>query len=90
MRAIVLIIVGIIGLYVPWHNLPAAKEKGEVWRRDTGLLPQYCKDRAKGTQSPEWTRWRGTFGEAYIHMHHYCMGLYAEQQAKLAMKQGGR
>jgi tetratricopeptide (TPR) repeat protein len=76
MRAILLIFVG---LSVPWHTLAAAS--GE-WKQDNQLLPQYCKDRAKGSQSPEWSKWRRTFGEVFIHMHHYCNGVYAEQKAR--------
>lgn len=59
---------------------------GEAWRDNTLLLPQYCKDRAAG----RYEKWRGTFGDAYIHMHHYCSGIYAEQQAKSAVNQSER
>jgi tetratricopeptide (TPR) repeat protein len=78
-RVILLIFVG---LSVPWHNPVAA---GEEWRTNTQLLPQYCKDRAKGAQSREFSKWRTTFGEAFIHMHHYCNGVYAEQKARSAI-----
>lgn len=83
-RVILLIFVG---LSVPWHNPVAA---GEEWRTNTQLLPQYCKDRAKGTRSAEWTKWRGTLGDVYIHMHHYCNGLYAEQKARTSVDQQER
>lgn len=76
MRAILLII---IGLSVPWHN--AAAESAE-WKQNTQLLPQYCKDRAMGSQSREFNKWRKVLGEAFIHMHHYCNGVYAEQKAR--------
>jgi len=87
MRAILLIIVGIVGLSAPWHNLAAASAE---WKQNTRLLPQYCKDRAKGTNSPEWSKWRSTFGEAYIHMHHYCNGIYYEQKARSTINQRER
>ena len=99
MRAIVLIIVGIVGLYVPWHNMAIAKSErqtserrmGEKWRGDTALLPQYCQERAKGSQNPEWIKWRNKFGlQIAMHIHHYCNGIYSEQQAKLEMDQGKR
>jgi tetratricopeptide (TPR) repeat protein len=78
MRTILFIIVGIVGLSVPWHNLAA-----QEWKQETELLPQYCKDRAKKATHPaEWYKWRSTFGEVFIHMHHYCSGIYAEQKAK--------
>ena len=85
MRTIIFIIVGIVGLSVPWHNLAA-----QEWKQKTQLLPQYCKDRAKGTNSAEWSKWRSTFGEVFIHMHHYCNGIYAEQKAKTAINQQQR
>ena len=83
MRTIIIIIVGIVALSVPWHNVAA-----QEWKQNTQILPQYCQDRAKGTNSPEWKKWRSTFGEAYIHMHHYCSGVYAEHKAKVAINQG--
>jgi len=69
---------------IAWQNLSAAEEleSDTQWRKDTLLLPQYCKDRAKGINSPEFTRWRATIGDVYVHIHHYCGGIYAEQKAK--------
>lgn len=61
-----------------WHNLSAAEE----WRQDTQLLPQYCKDRAKGIDSPQFNKWRKTLGGVFEHMHHYCGGIYAEKKAR--------
>jgi len=81
MRAILLIMVG---LSIPWHNLAAASVE---WKQNTQLLPQYCKDRAKGFQSSEFSKWRRTFGEAYINMHHYCDGVYAEHKARGSLDQ---
>lgn len=73
----------VFGLSIFWHNLAVAKE---VWRQDTGLLPQYCKDRViDNGKSAEWVKWRGTFGDAYIHMHHYCSGIYAENKARITI-----
>jgi tetratricopeptide (TPR) repeat protein len=90
MRAIALII---ICLLVPWHSVSAAKgekDKGEKWRRNTQLLPQYCKDRAKGRNTAEWKRWSNTFGTATIHIHHYCAGIYAQQEVRTSLDQGVR
>jgi tetratricopeptide (TPR) repeat protein len=84
MRAILLIVVG---LSVSWHNLAAASGG---WKQNTQLLPQYCKDRAKGSQSSEWGKWRGTFGKSYIHMHHYCDGIYAEHEVRGSLDKGKR
>ena len=71
-----------------WQNASAVSD--EYWSKNTQMLPQYCKDRAKGTQSSEWKKWRGTFGSVYQHMHHYCSGIYAEQKAKSAQSQRER
>ena len=84
MRAILLVV---LVLSVPWHNLAAA---GAEWKQNTQLLPQYCKDRAKGSQSREFNKWRGTFSEAFIHMHHYCSGIYAEKKARSTIDPGKR
>jgi tetratricopeptide (TPR) repeat protein len=78
MRAIQFVL---ITLFLLWNNLAAADEG---WQQNTQLLPQYCKDRAKGSQSPEFNKWRGTFGEVAVHIHHYCDGLYAEQKARVS------
>lgn len=69
-----------------WHNLSVA----EAWRQDTQLLPPYCKDRAKGIQSPEFSKWRGTLGGVYEHIHHYCGGIYAEKKARGTIDQHER
>ena len=85
-------------LAMAWQNSSAAGSERtnknafgiERWGDNTHLLPQYCKDRVKGSQSPEWSKWRSTFGEAYIHIHHYCSGLFAEQKAKSSLNQRER
>ena len=69
---------------IAWQNSSAAG--GETWKSETHLLPQYCKDRAAGRDE----KWRNTFGEAYIHMHHYCSGVHAEQKAKSTLNQRER
>ena len=80
----------IIGLYVNAHSaFGKDKEKGEIWRSHTTMLPQYCKDRA-ADKKLFLKKWRKTFGEASIHMHHYCGGVYAEQQARSATSSGAR
>jgi tetratricopeptide (TPR) repeat protein len=75
-------------LALAWQNSSAREV--EHWSKNTHLLPQYCKDRAKGNQSPEWTKWRGTFGEAFVHMHHYCSGIFAEKKARSVMNKHER
>ena len=69
-----------------WHNAVVAG--GDRWNNNTNLLPQYCKDNAAGKGRFE--KWRSTFGEAYIHMHHYCSGVFAEQKAKTTLNQQER
>jgi len=68
----------VFGTSIFWHNLSVAEE----WRQDTKLLPPYCQDRAKGIKSPEFSKWRGTMGGVYQHIHHYCNGIYAEKKAR--------
>ena len=80
------ILIFILVLTVAWQNSLA--DVTESWRKNTQLSPQYCKDRAKGVQSPEFSKWRNTFGDAYIHMHHYCAGIHAEQKAKNILNKG--
>jgi tetratricopeptide (TPR) repeat protein len=58
------------------------------WRQNTTFLPQYCKDRARGMSAFE--KWRGTFGDAFQHIHHYCTGIYAENMAKSTVGSQGR
>lgn len=60
------------------------------WAANTHLLPQYCKDRAKGGQSREYKKWRSTLGETFIHMHHYCDGVFAEIKARTAQNENER
>ncbi len=50
----------IFGISIPWHNLYAAEE----WRDNAQTLPQYCQDRAKGWEVPEYQRWKTL-------LHHY-------------------
>jgi tetratricopeptide (TPR) repeat protein len=87
MRIILSVLVVTVGLSVPWNDLYAASA---AWKQNTQLLPQYCKDRAKGSQSREFTKWRGTLGSVYTHAHHYCSGLYAEQKARITTDQRER
>ena len=73
----------VFGVSIFWYNLASA----EKWHQDTELLPQYCKDRAKGINSAEYAKWRGTMGTAFVHTHHYCSGIYAEQKARITIGQ---
>ena len=77
----------VIGISILSCNYAVAEG---AWRQDTKLLPQYCKDRAKGFQSAEFAKWRGTLGEAYVHVHHYCDGIYAENKARITIDQKER
>ncbi|MDB4409752.1 tetratricopeptide repeat protein [Gammaproteobacteria bacterium] len=86
MRNIMLLV---FGISILWHN-QSAESAADPWRGDTRFLPQYCKDRVKGISSAEFNKWRGTFGEVYIHIHHYCGGLYAEQKARSTINQQER
>jgi tetratricopeptide (TPR) repeat protein len=71
-------------LPVAWQTTVLAG--GDKWKDNTGVLPQYCKDRAAGRDQ----KWRSTFGDVYIHMHHYCSGVHAEQKARIALNKRER
>ena len=77
----------LIGLSIPWHDLTADDSE---WKRNTQLLPQYCKDRVKGLNSAEFKKWRRTLGDVFQHMHHYCNGMFAEQKARSTIDQRER
>lgn len=72
----------VVGISIPGYNLAATSER---WQSNTQMLPQYCKDRIQGLDSAAFGKWRRTLGEAYIHIHHYCNGVYAEQKARSAL-----
>lgn len=77
MRGILFLIFGL--LIVQAQNSAIARES---WRNDTAMLPQYCQDRAKGHTKGPFTKWRKVFGKTYVHVHHYCSGIYAEYKSK--------
>jgi tetratricopeptide (TPR) repeat protein len=83
MRLITVIIIMLFS--IAWQNTSVARD--EVWKNNTNLLPQYCKDFAAGLNKK---KWRSIFGDLYIHTHHYCKGVFAEQKAKSALNQRER
>ncbi len=64
--------------------------QAEAWRTDTALLPKYCQDRAQGHTTGPFTKWRSKFGDVYIHVHHYCSGIYSENKAKVIYQEPER
>ena len=88
MRSIALILI----LFLMTWQVTLTTASAAEWKQNTQYLPQYCKDRAKavGGNLGEWEKWRGVFGELYIHMHHYCNGLYAETKAKTTLDRNER
>lgn len=88
MRAILsFMLLAMLGFIIPWQNVSAESPE---WKANTHLLPQYCKDRAQGGQSPQFQKWRKTLGNAFIHMHHYCAGLFAKTKAQTASDRSAR
>lgn len=69
----------LIALALVWPDVSAEDIE---WRKglNARLLPQYCQDRLD--EDGAWQQWRSHFGPLFIHMHHYCGGLYAEQKAR--------
>ncbi len=80
MRTVLIIV--ILFTVQAWQSSMA----GTGWRQNTHLLPQYCKDRNLSAESPHnWKKWKKTFGSTFIHMHHYCQGVFAEYKFKGAI-----
>lgn len=79
----------VIGLSLLWHSQATASPK---WHQSVQTLPPYCKDKAASTglDDPRFNKWRGPLGTTYIHIHHYCSGIYAEQKARNTIDQAER
>jgi tetratricopeptide (TPR) repeat protein len=74
-------------LAIGWQNASAGGSSDQdKWRKNTSLLPPYCQDRAGG----DFEKWRRPFGDVFIHLHHYCSGIFSEQKAKSAQKKPER
>jgi hypothetical protein len=71
-------------------NHAGAHAENTEWKKGNNAfaLPQYCKDRLDPDGA--WQKWRAHFGVVYIHMHHYCGGLYAEFKARLIVNKRER
>jgi len=57
----------------------AAKEDG--WQQHLNQLPAYCAERAKPGGVNRKSKYPA-LRSVWIHMHHYCKGIYAEMKAK--------
>ena len=64
-----------------WH----AAEGGEAWRSHTETLPSYCAYRVTPAGKANKAGRYPSLRPIWIHIHHYCAGIYAENQAKLAL-----
>lgn len=80
-------VVCVLALVLPWR---AALAEDIEWRQgnNAAVLPQYCQDRLD--KNGKWQNWRAHFGQVFIHMHHYCGGVYAEYKAKTALNKRQR
>ena len=49
----------------------------DITKEEQALLPNYCKyvQLTKGYGSEQSKRWAAVYGEAFIHLHHYCYAL---------------
>lgn len=73
------ILVLVIALATPWQYLYA---ENIGWKDSLNVLPPYCKDRAKSGSAGQKAPARyAALGGVWIHMHHYCAGIYAEYMA---------
>jgi tetratricopeptide (TPR) repeat protein len=79
----------VISLSLLWHIQAAASPE---WHQSVQTLPPYCKDKAASTglDDPRFSKWRGPLGTAFVHIHHYCSGIYAEQKARSTIDQVAR
>lgn len=63
----------------------------DEWRKDAWMLPKYCQDRVDwSSPASPWHRWHSYFGEAAIHMSHYCRGVHGEIKAKQTVDRAKR
>jgi tetratricopeptide (TPR) repeat protein len=79
-------------LLAPIHAEALTGEQ-QFERRLLAMLPQYCKytqifrERVPGGNNPaEIERWTSIIGPAFIHMHHYCLGLMNTYRAAILAK----
>ncbi|PKM13522.1 MAG: hypothetical protein CVV13_00985 [Gammaproteobacteria bacterium HGW-Gammaproteobacteria-3] len=49
--------------------------------QDFRLLPPYCKARSSDSKSPEYQLWQKRLGSGFLHIHHYCAGLFTRDIA---------
>ena len=73
----------LLGMLLPAN--PSTAGKADIppgWREGNNakILPKYCQDRLD--KHGRWTKWRDYFGPVYVHMHHYCSGIYGELMAQ--------
>ena len=63
----------------------AAHAEGEAWRQHTETLPSYCAYRLTPAGKENKSNRYPALRSVWIHIHHYCAGIYAENQAKMSL-----
>ena len=74
----------VLVLLPSWHVAHAKGKEGD-WRQNTQYLPSYCAYRATPAGKTGGPRKYPALKSVWIHIHHYCAGIYAEYQAKLSI-----
>ncbi len=64
-----------------WQTAQAA----EAWRQHTETLPSYCAYRVTPEGKANRAGRYPSLRPVWIHIHHYCAGIYAENQAKISI-----
>jgi tetratricopeptide (TPR) repeat protein len=67
-----------------WQPAAAGKEGG--WRENTKYLPSYCAYRVTPAGKENRSGRYPALKPVWIHIHHYCKGIYAEYQAKMSLE----
>jgi tetratricopeptide (TPR) repeat protein len=58
------------------------------WKKNLNILPPYCADRARGGAVGQKVPSRyAVLSDVWVHLHHYCAGLYADYKAKISLSQ---
>jgi tetratricopeptide (TPR) repeat protein len=74
----------LFGFSLPYQGLAAGSDD---WHANLQVLPSYCKGFKTDSHRK---KWGSILGETYIHMHHYCKGVFGEYKARSLVGQGER
>jgi tetratricopeptide (TPR) repeat protein len=55
---------------------------------DIAVLPPYCRARMLNDKDPSFKEWNHRLGPDFIHIHHYCFGLYKTNKGNMTLDKG--